>query len=301
MEDRLDYEGYLGSTLRGAFGHVLRRIVCSTQRDDCQRCLLKSSCAYAYIFETPIPPEAEIMRLYRQAPHPFVIDMPFSRRVSYAPGDTLAFGLTLIGKGVEFLPYFIYAFQELGKIGLTRACARFTLISANSLDGRGSEVPIWEHADSRLRATPYMLTDSLFVGESPVAPLTLDFLTPTRIKLEGALATELPFALLVRTLFRRVSALSYFHCGRRIAPLSKSLLTEADAVSCVSSNLRWEDWERFSARQQSRMKLGGFIGSVVYSGNIAPFWPLVRLGQFIHVGKATAFGLGKYSIQRDAP
>jgi len=46
----------------------------------------------------------------------------------------------------------------------------------------------------------------------------------------------------------------------------------------------------------SSHELGGFVGSVVYQGEISPWLPLIKAGEILHIGKATAFGLGKYVI-----
>ncbi len=42
------------------------------------------------------------------------------------------------------------------------------------------------------------------------------------------------------------------------------------------------------------MKLGGFIGEITFEGNIEPFMPLIKVGEVLHVGKGTGFGLGRY-------
>jgi hypothetical protein len=65
---------YAGSTWRGALGHALKRTVCVTHEPRCPACLLYTSCAYSYVFETPPPPGTAKMRLYPAAPHPFVIE-----------------------------------------------------------------------------------------------------------------------------------------------------------------------------------------------------------------------------------
>jgi CRISPR/Cas system endoribonuclease Cas6 (RAMP superfamily) len=45
------------------------------------------------------------------------------------------------------------------------------------------------------------------------------------------------------------------------------------------------------------MKMGGFVGKVEYQGQVSEFIPLFKLGEKVHVGKATGFGLGKYDVQ----
>ena len=44
------------------------------------------------------------------------------------------------------------------------------------------------------------------------------------------------------------------------------------------------------------MSLCGVIGTVSYEGDISDFMLLLRLGEYVHVGKGTSFGLGKYKI-----
>ena len=48
---------FFGSALRGAFGHAFRRRVCIFSDAPCETCLLRHTCAYSYIFETPLGPE----------------------------------------------------------------------------------------------------------------------------------------------------------------------------------------------------------------------------------------------------
>ncbi len=44
------------------------------------------------------------------------------------------------------------------------------------------------------------------------------------------------------------------------------------------------------------MKMGGFMGEITYKGDFEPFRPYIRLGEHVHVGKGSSFGLGRYEV-----
>ena len=128
--DPLRLPSYKGSTLRGGFGSMFKETVCVVEHRDCAHCLLRSRCAFPYVFDTPVPEEATRLRKYPAAPHPFVFLPPLEESTLYRPGDQLTFGLTLIGKGSDFLPYFIYTFERLGqRRGLGKGRGRFAVES----------------------------------------------------------------------------------------------------------------------------------------------------------------------------
>jgi CRISPR/Cas system endoribonuclease Cas6 (RAMP superfamily) len=72
-------------------------------------------------------------------------------------------------------------------------------------------------------------------------------------------------------------------------------------VRTVKDRLEWRDWERYSARQDTRMRLGGVVGEVMYEGQLGRFLPFLRLGEQVHVGNGTAFGLGAFRIVLHEP
>jgi len=287
---------YKGSTFRGGFGHAFKRTVCAARDKTCRTCLLKEKCVYAYVFETPPPKSARMMRKYEAAPHPFVIRPPNDERRNFNPGDKINFELALIGKATDYLPYFIYAFQELGSLGIGKGKAKYSLTTVQ--DAQGNTI---YNAETNALSEFSLQTLSFLNGDKPTADkarLTLSFITPTRIIFQKHLTMDLEFHILIRVLLRRLSLLVCFHMG--IDPSGwdfKGLIERAGKVSVVKRNLKWIDWERYSNRQETKMKMGGFVGDVEFEGELGEFLPLIRAGEALHVGKGTGMGLGRYEIR----
>jgi hypothetical protein len=290
---------YKGSALRGGFGHALKQVACALKRLDCSACMLRDRCVYLYLFETPPPEDAEMMRLYTSAPHPFIIEPPDSDARIVPQGGEFEFGLTVVGRAMEYLPYFVYAFILLGEKGLGKGKGRFSLEDVRALSPDGFQ-SIYQSANQTLKQplpypTPESLKarcDALDSGE----PLTIRFITPARIKSDGRLNDEPEFHQLIRSLLRRLSALSYFHCGRKLNIDFKGLIERAHQIERTASDLRWHDWERYSNRQKQKMMLGGFAGLASFAGDLREFLPMLVMGEVLHVGKAASFGLGRYEI-----
>ena len=294
-EEEISLPPYKGSALRGGFGTTFKKVACALGHGECSKCILRTSCVYSYIFETPPPPDTKVMRKYPYAPHPFVLEPPLDGRTEYSPGDSLSFGLVLVGRAVDYLPYFIFTFSELGKLGLGRGRGKFSLVGAWAVSPEGEELAY--DGKTFRRPRPYRPAEA---GPSEVREVVLEFLTPTRIRYNERLVSKLEFHMLVRSLLRRISLLSYFHCGRELDLDFRGIIRRAQEVEVVEDDLAWYDWGRYSGRQKARMKLGGFVGKVRFRGELGEFWPLLLTGQEVHVGKGTSFGLGWYRMEWSA-
>ena len=316
---------YKGATLRGGFGNAFKKVVCTLKTRECADCILKEQCVYSYVFETPPPRDATVMRKYRAVPRPFIIEPPPEKRMGYKPGDELTFGLTLVGKAIDYLPYFIYTFDELGNMGIGKGRGKYTLKSVyqkknssptcrQAVSAEEGEIRIYTSETKKLNAfhpEDLIVTFSPLVGEGKGDPqttskpsndengqataATLNFLTPTRIYYNGGLTHNLEFHILIRQLLRRISMLSYFHCGVDTSQWDfNGFINKAKEVTIKNANLRWHDWQRYSARQEQKINMGGFVGDITYEGNLALFLPLLKAGEILHVGKGATFGLGRY-------
>lgn len=152
-EDSLLLPAYKGTTLRGGFGVAFKDAVCVVEHRTCERCLLRSQCAYPYVFETPVPEGTTRMRKYPAAPHPFVFLPPLEEKTRYRAGETLTFDMTLIGRAAAYLPYFIYAFERLGRHrGFGKGRGRFSVAAVLWRTPQGETVPIYTETSLTLSA-----------------------------------------------------------------------------------------------------------------------------------------------------
>jgi CRISPR-associated endoribonuclease Cas6 len=235
------------------------------------------------------------MNKYEKIPHPFVIEPPEWRQQYFPEGQTLSFNLILIGSAIDYIPYFIYTFEQLGGIGIGKGRGKY-ILSEVKIDG----ITVYKKGILKKSISKIMEIPSKFETTDSVENLTLKIITPLRIRYQRKFVTELDFHILVRNLIRRISLLGYFHCGEQLPDFTvQEVIRHAETINTVNSNLRWHDWERYSSRQEIKMKLGGVVGEIVYRGNIAPFIPYLKAGEILHVGKNTSFGLGKYEIILD--
>jgi hypothetical protein len=310
---------FSGTTLRGAFGYALKRAVCVMPHRDCAKCLLADRCTYPFVFETA-PAAGSKLESQQNAPHPFALEPPIEDKGTrgqgegpgesrsspriLAPGDAIAFGLSLYGRAIESLPYIVFAIHGMAENGLGAGRARFDLTRVESLDPDGARHSHYDPKSGRLdslHATGAGLDQwvEARLAAMPFKPetLALRFRTPARIKSDDQLQPRPSFDLLVRNLLRRVSMLAELYGETPLDLDYGGLLARAATVTVRSSALHWWDVERYSTRQQTAMRMGGFVGTIEFAGAaIGGFLPLFAAGELLGIGKGTGFGLGRFEL-----
>jgi len=298
---RLDLPEYLGSTLRGAFGRAFQALACPSRIGE--PCPIPSQCPYHLIFESSPPPDSDALRTHEEIPRPFVIKpewrlAPEGRdaRLVYEPGQELSFGLVLIGRAQEFFPHFVVALREMDRIGRGRRVIELARIEANDLCDTSTRI-VYDARDNIVRGTGSPLTLEDCAREPcPHGPVTIDFVTQTRLKHEGSWVRVPDFHILFRRLLGRLSSMARFHCGVPLDVDFKRMIDRAHDIRLVRNDTRWVNWSRYSSRQDRKMQWDGLLGAATYEGDLAPFSSYLRFGQCVHVGHGATFGLGRYMI-----
>lgn len=282
-------------TLRGAFGSSLRSLVCVDRNAECSSCGFHSNCVYGFVFSPSISEEADRLRLSRDIPRPFVIKSPSRDKDVYMPGDELEFELVLVGKARQLFPYVVVSFQRLGETGVGVKRGKFRVECIEALDARGRSHTVMEKGSSMVQvpSVEIALEDAPHWDPKTVQ---VEFLSPVLLKKENR--WEKPyFGTLMRRLRDRINALSYFYCDQVMEMDYRGFGERADKVESVFEDLRWVQESRFSKHRDLNHTLKGWVGRATYSGALQEFFPLLWLGQFLHVGKAAAFGQGDYIIK----
>ncbi|MDO4776203.1 MAG: CRISPR system precrRNA processing endoribonuclease RAMP protein Cas6 [Cardiobacteriaceae bacterium] len=279
---------YAGSALRGAFGHALRRA--SVPRAHKIVPELLASSPYAQLFEPAPRPDIGLANP-ATIPPPYLIEpVAFGESRDYLPGSRYQFDMVLLGQARHYLPLISYAWQQAfrGRDGIAHGQGELADIAIERdnhwysiYDGERVE----EHANTiRLPS------------ETPNT-LTLHLRTPLRLQQNGtALGTHrIDAQTLLTHMLRRLSLVCQLHFN--LTPQADFAALKARAAEVESHHdLHWHDWTRYSNRQKQSMQLGGLMGHW-HLANLTPEHSrALQIGQWLHLGKNTTFGLGRYTL-----
>ncbi len=313
IREPLQLPTFTGAALRGALGYALRQVRYGSTKD-CPGCSIRSECRYgdlyAYLFESPwdhplIEPFHAALgpRMRRETyPQPFILNPP-AGGVEQLPGSLFTVDFILVGRAIACFPFMACALSIAGVSGIGKGRSRILLESiVNGFPSNGGNESVIFDAKSGQIVGPGEIIDLEIVHrwveesaptQGKIREVKIHFITPFRYKYDGKLGQPLTFEIFMRNIFRRFTLLSV-HSRLTTAIDYKRLLSLAASVQVKSSTLRWYRVERYSTRQESYMNLDGYVGEITFSGDMAPFLPYLKMGEFLNVGKDASFGLGKY-------
>lgn len=282
---------FRGTTLRGAFGFMLKKTMCHITGQRCQDCILQTRCAYPVVFEGVPPEDRTFMRKYAAIPQPLVLNVDCPTPTAVRAGQPLRFGVRLLGPAADLFPFVVYAVLRMGEAGLGRDRVPFEIRSVS--DGLEE---VYQKGDHGIRA-PRVRCVGIQGKPCPATRVRLQMHTPLRVRVDGHLTPTLSVQALLRAAIRRFRILTYFY-GQPDGPSDlSSLFAQADAARIVEDHLGWMDLCRFSSRQREPMKLGGVVGHLVLDLPPGQLLEWFRVAEAVHLGKATSFGFGRIACE----
>ncbi len=194
------------------------------------------------------------------------------------------------------LPLIAYAFDLAFQQGIGRAQARGTLTDI-AVQTNGS----WHSILEQQKIQPH--TNQLSLPENyPQRPI-VHIHTPMRIISQKQIIKPdtLSSRILFQQMLRRTTTFAALHFSAPVSNIDfQPLLREAETISATHT-LQWQDWTRYSNRQQQAITLGGITGSWQPDDFLPPaFAQLLYLAQWLHIGKETVFGLGRITLSEQA-
>ncbi len=288
---------FAGSAWRGAVGHALKRLVCIMRRRPCEGCAIEAHCLYTRLFEMRARGDDPLLGRVGRAPQPFVLDCRTPTPCRLAPGDPFALRLVLIGRETrDAAVYFLRAVEEAAHHGIGPGRGTLRLVAVELRDPTGESGISCLDASGRLR-----LPDPFPVIVPPVPERVRILLeTPLRMRADGALVGPERFTagVFAVNVLRRQSLLARHHGGAPLDLDFRAMRTLASDLRAENAALEWRDQTRRSARQATLMRMGGLVGRFDLDLDGADsLWPFLWRGQFLHAGKATSMGLGRYRIE----
>lgn len=267
----------------------------------------------------------------KDVPRPYVIDpppeLPGQGAHVVAPGQTFSFGITVFGDAMEAFPVLVMAMKHAEERGLGRLAdpasrggrGRFRVLRAFAHNPLTRTTQEFLAPGERIVITPHVrITDADVArqagldAEAGATLLRIHFHTPMTLKAQGEVLHGPHFSVLVHRLIERLTQLSVTYGGAPLPCLPtkagaadrearNALLRQADAIRVVDDGTRWAELRGHSDRTHAPTNLSGFVGVADFAAPapeaFAPFYPILRWGEFAHAGSNAVKGNGLYRIQ----
>jgi CRISPR-associated endoribonuclease Cas6 len=303
----LELDEHSGSALRGnLFEAVWRRYCTNRAAPTCAKCPLHTLCPVSAL----VAPLREENPRGRDIPRPYIIIPPLEGARFYAPGERLTFGLTLFGGIIQLLPYIMLSLNALEAAGLGKRMqeqdgrrGRFKVKQVESYHPLSGERQVIYRAEKAQVGISTLAVTTADVKAKATAlakeKITLNFLTPTRIKDQEHPIRHAEFRPLIHRLLERFSTLRVEYGNGREQSFDerKYYVDLAQQVQCIEDTTYWEKLSSYSRRTRQHTAIGGIMGRATFAGDLVPFRELLVWGELIHVGKNAVKGNGWYRIE----
>jgi len=255
---------FIGSMLRGAFGHALKRVTCINPSYKCNDCFESENCLYYNFYEK------------ENQQHNYRFDVALG-------SDSFDFGLYLFSDACNGLAYILSSLE----IALTK-------------NGLGKERNTFDDIEIYVNGTT-VYKNSAFVGSLNVATKKLQiddymqnikiyFETPLRMKKSNKLEyNKIKVEYLLRSIYQR----------KKVIFENEEVYSLDYVPSYVTSvkALEYKPLYRRSDRQEKAIIMDGVLGEMAVIAIDKRSYELLKIGELIGVGKQTVFGLGKIRIE----
>ena len=287
IRDNGHLNGFLGTTLHGGLGNVLKQSACSRGvPPSCDRCNLEQGCVYSAIYESRSNGDP----YGADRPHPLTLRVPGLTPVKVLPGERIEFDILLLGKFCKDAFHIIDAFEQLGHLGLGWMSVRYDLESVKSLPEHKIIYENGSYAQDPLPSPNILKPDYSRLSDT----YTVNLQSPLRLKIKGELLKSMDQISFLSAARVRYVAL----CRNYGFDLEQELLPPVSEACLKDNKTSWFEQERYSGRSgNKKIEYGGLVGSFTITGLTPESAFYLKAGQILQIGKGTAMGMGLYSVK----
>ena len=325
FEKKVPFRSLPSFIFRNNIGFQLKKITCVLKRQECADCILKASCIYCSVFETPIEKNNSVLEGRNKAPHPYII---YADAVTGAAADRLMLDIILMGTGVRYFPYMLLTMINIGKSGILKerfhfdiddvTCRDVSVLDKSNYSCKNVKPAVWNIKQSVAGSDSLNGPESFGAAEREdvLKTVKINFLTPVRIQHKGKYLSRITYKDIMHAAARRVEMLVNFfgngEAGIGAGAETNSVGAGADAARRFDAefidsaakdkefdaDLKWVDYARYSARQKQSMQLGGLVGAVTVRGRFSELeLLLLKAAELFSIGKNVSFGLGRVGVE----
>lgn len=209
--------------------------------------------------------------------------------------------ISLFGQAWRLYPWVLASVAKAFEVGLGKERRAWVVEAVSRVRPDRGEETLCTGDLAGLSAT--VAPDLLGLGLEPFLapqPVEIRLLSPARLLQNGRLLpghAPVPFELLVARILDRFQGLFGEGASEILHPVLRSTIeAEAARVSLLADDTEWLEVKDYSARSGSEMLLGGKVGRLVYGPEAARFFPILRAGEILQVGKNPASGCGRIEV-----
>jgi hypothetical protein len=234
--------------------------------------------------------DPEAVRRHQKPPLPFVVDLPLLPDVPLYCAD-VEVGLTLVGSAVAHAGAFVTAMREVCSGGFGDGSLMVSIDGIVSQGAFGERVAVQFARQGGMPANLQVLSVSDMAKKAVVSVdrVSLSFVTPLRLFHEGKALRRFDCSLFLRGLIRRVSSLVAAYGDGEMTDDFRWLALRSREVRLSDSRILFDG--------SGGMTFAGIIGASLLVGDLEPFLPYLRLGEYLHAGKGASWGFGQYEIR----
>lgn len=254
---------FIGSQIRGALGHALKRVVCINHKYKCNECFANNSCVYYEFYEL------------KNTYHKYRLDYNLGAK-------DYDFSVFLFENSCQQVPYLASAlYLMLNECGLGKDKIKY------------SDFSMFVNDENCLKDNKISLPKSIArtIEIKSFSPdIKLSFLTPLRIKKNNIFLRDDSLEL-------KDLILSIY--SRQMGILDKQRRNFSYEIQgeITSKNLKYLELTRHSNRQKTTMNLGGIMGEITIKNLNKQCYEVLKLGEILGAGKQCVFGLGKIKVE----